>query len=191
MRQLLVGLLMTPALALAGSVYLNGVKIDGVTGQKFEKATVIIDDKGNVHIDAPGYQARHVDGSPAQATAGAAVLSKKYFLVTEQTVQGLTDYDVDVYVNGKFLRKLRSDEEQLVTDVTKVLSPGKNAFLFVAKKKPGESRRSYSKEHVFRVVVGEAEVAGDRVTITNPVVKFERNASEQQDVTQELTFLTK
>ena len=45
--------LITAALTLcaapsgAKSVFLNGVNIDGVTNQKFENATVVIDDKGN------------------------------------------------------------------------------------------------------------------------------------------------
>ena len=50
--------LLAPVSALAASVYLNGVRIDGVTNQKFEKATVRIDEQGNVHIDAPGYAAQ-------------------------------------------------------------------------------------------------------------------------------------
>ena len=53
----LVGLLV-PASALASSVYLNGTRIDGVTNQKFEKATVRIDEKGDVFIEAPGYAVR-------------------------------------------------------------------------------------------------------------------------------------
>ncbi|MBX7096717.1 MAG: hypothetical protein K1X89_03305 [Myxococcaceae bacterium] len=195
MRALVLAVVAIPAMALAGSVYLNGVKIDGVTGQKFEKATVTIDEKGNVLIDAPAYQVRQVDGTPPpqpQPTAAVtAQLTKKYFLVTEQTAVGMTEYDVDVYLNNKFWRKLKSDEEQLVSDVTKNLVPGKNTVLLVAKKRAGESRRSYSKDHVLRVIIGEAEVAGDRVTLTNPVVRFERSAAETQDVTQELSFTTR
>ncbi len=62
LRGLLLALSLCPPAALAGSVFLNGVNIDGVTNQKFEKATVRIDEKGNVLIEATGYAVRQVDG---------------------------------------------------------------------------------------------------------------------------------
>lgn len=50
--------------AVAGpAVTLNGVTIDGVTSQKFDNATVVIDDKGDIHIEAKGYTVRIEDGS--------------------------------------------------------------------------------------------------------------------------------
>src|SRR5437764_15486943 len=91
--------------SFAGSIYLNGVKIDGVTNQKFEKATVRIDEKGNVMIDAPGYRVQQVEGGTSDSPSGS-VITRHYFLVTEQTAVGMTDYDVDIYVNGKYVRKL-------------------------------------------------------------------------------------
>ncbi len=201
---LFVALLAAPA-GWAGSVFLNGVNIDGVAGQKFEKATVRIDDKGNIHIDAPGYAVRQVEGAPAAKTGAAAAaaaagaeaahaapkLTKRYFLVTEQNAPGMTEFDVDVFINSKWIRKLRSDEDQIVTEVTRYLQPGKNTVLFTAKKNSGETRRSYSPEHYFRVLVGEGNVGGDNVMIDDPVVNFRRNASEAQDVSQEFAFETR
>jgi len=176
--------------AHAGSVYLNNVKIDGVTNQRFEKATVRIDEKGNVFIDAPGYKVQQVEGGPSEGPSTGA-LTKHYFLVTEQTVIGMTEYDIDLYVNGKWVRKLRSSEDQIVSEVTKHLVPGKNTILFVCKKTSGENRRSYSKEHVFRVMIGEGNMSGDHVMIDNPVVKFERTAADTGDLSQEFTFTTR
>lgn len=51
---LAVLLLSGPAAAAPG-LTLNGVSIDGVTDQRFENATVVIDGAGNVHITARGY----------------------------------------------------------------------------------------------------------------------------------------
>jgi hypothetical protein len=42
----------------ARSVFLNGVKIDRLKSQTFEKCKVTIDENGNVHIHAPGYSVR-------------------------------------------------------------------------------------------------------------------------------------
>lgn len=181
------------ATAAAGSVYLNGVRIDGVTNQKFEKVSVRIDESGNVFIDAPGYNVRQVEG-PAEGAARAepvGTLSKKYFLVTEQTAPGMTEYDVDVYVNSKWLRKLRNGDEQIVSDITKNLTPGKNSVMFIAKKEQNGSRKSFSKEHVFRIIIGEGNMSGDHVLIDNPVIKFERSAADTTDLTQEFTLTTR
>lgn len=181
----------------AGSLYLNGVNIDGVINQKFEKAVVRIDDKGNVFIEAPGYQAKAVDtGDPqAQQPVAAKVvgatgenLTKRYWLVTEQTVTGMAEYDIDVYVNSRWLRKLKSTEEQLVIEVTKQLNLGKNTVLLAAHKVPSEPRKSFSADHVFRVIVGEGDVGGDNVLIDKALVDFKRTAADAQDVSKEFTF---
>ena len=57
---LLCGVLLSSEAFAGGAVYLNGVRIDGVTNQKFDKVNVRIDELGNVFIDAPGYNVRQV-----------------------------------------------------------------------------------------------------------------------------------
>ncbi|XXF75491.1 hypothetical protein P2318_20750 [Myxococcaceae bacterium GXIMD 01537] len=219
-----------PALALASSVYLNGVKIDGVTNQKFEKATVRIDEQGNVLIEAPGYAARVVSAppaapaaqppaapaaapvaapappAPAPATATAQPpapppakpaeepvperITRRYWLVTEQSVPGMTEYEIDVYVNSKWLRKLRNNEEQVISEITRSLQPGKNVVLFSARKLSQGSQRSQSRSHFFKVTIGEGNVGGDNVMIDNPLVRFQRTAADTQDVSEEFTLST-
>ena len=217
---LLVAALM-PAMALASSVYLNGVKIDGVTNQKFEKATVRIDEKGDVLIDAPAYSVRVVSQPPAAPAApasqpapaapapqaqGAAPaapaapaaeeaperMTRRYWLVTEQSTPGMTEYDIDVYVNSKWIKKLRNNEEQVVTEITRHLQPGKNIVLLSAHKlATGDSRRSTSASHVFKVIVGEGNVGGDNVMIDNPLIRFQRTAADTQDASEEFTLTTR
>ena len=189
MRYTLIGLLLLNGTALAGSVYLNGVKIDGVSNQKFEKVTVRIDEKGNVLIEAPGYAVKQVEGQQVEApTTNAGTISKHYFLVTEQNVVGMTEYDVDMYVNSKWVRKLKSSEDQIVSDITRNLTPGKNTVMFIAKKTAPDARKSLSKEHFFRIIIGEGNMSGDHVMIDNPVVKFERTAADNIDSSQEFSL---
>ncbi len=188
--------LAVPAIALAGSVYLNGTNIDGVTNQRFEKATVRIDEKGNVLIEAAGYAVKSVEGGPAKSNRnegddGPARLSRRYWLVTEQTVPGMTEFDIDLYVNAKWVRKIRNNDEQIIQEITKQLLPGRNTILLTAHKVAVGARRSLSPEHVFRVIIGEGNVGGDNVMIDNPIVKFERKASEANDVSQEYTLTTR
>ena len=184
-------LLLLATHAFAGSTYLNGVRIDGVTNQKFDKVNVSIDGDGNVFIEAPGYNVRQVEGNPDRAPRAAGTLTRKYFLVTEQAAPGMAEFDVDVYVNSKWLRKLRNGDEQIVTDITKSLLPGKNTLLFMAKKVGGSSRKSYSKEHFFRVIIGEGQMSGDHVMIDNALVRFELTAADGADVTKELSLTTR
>jgi hypothetical protein len=231
---------LAPTVALAGSVYLNGVKIDGVTNTKFEKATVRIDEAGNIHIDAPGYAAKVTTvpapaavpaaaagtpapaavpaggQAPAQPAAPAPVaaapapaapavspaapapapgvpgrITQRYWLVAEQTVPGMTDYDIDVYVNSRWLQKLRSNEDQVVADITRHLQPGANQVTLIARKLVGASRRSNSPNHVFRVIIGEGNEGGGNVMIDNPLIRYQRTAADGKDDTQEFTLTTR
>lgn len=235
-----------PTLAFAGSVYLNGVNIDGVTGQKFEKCTVRIDDNGNVFIDAPGYRAQVVQGAPAPAPTppapapqaapqqapqttqpqavqyppqavvlpypvmqapqyapppatapattpppAAAKITKRYWLVANQNAPGLPEYEIDVYLNAKWLMKLKENSEQDVVDITKYLVPGKNAVLFEAHKLSGDVRKSYSADHVYSVVVGEGNEGGGNVMIDNPQVQYRKTAADTDSTSREFTFTTR
>jgi len=152
--------------ALAGpSVTLNGVNIDGATGQRFENATVVIDAEGNVHIEAKGYAAKAGEGSasPAPAalpapgapavtappagappavapaaprpTAEPARLTRRYFLATEQTQPDGTQYDVEVFINASWIRVIRSSDPQVVVEITRFLRPGPNKVTLACAKK--------------------------------------------------------
>jgi hypothetical protein len=212
---LAVHLALLPASAWAASVFLNGVRIDGVTNQKFEKATVRIDEQGNVHIDAPGYAVRMVTPPPAAApatptpsassTPPAATaappeekaeraptrITRRYWLVSEQSAPGMTEYEIDLYVNSKWVRKLRNSEQQVVSELTRYLQPGKNTVLFVAHKVAGEARRSQSSEHFFRIIIGEGNEGGGNLMIDNPLVRFQRSAADEGDVSEEFTLTTR
>jgi len=187
---------MMPILLLAASVFLNGVNIDGVRGQSFEKCRAVrIDDKGNLHLDCPGYQVENAGGSaaapvvlPTIPVAGASIvppsLAKHYFLVTEQNDGGAAQYDVDVYVNSKWVRKVRSGDEQIVLDITRFLSPGANKLLFAATKRAPKAGAATS---FVRFIVGEGESSGSQVLIDNPLLECKRSAAETDNVNEEFT----
>lgn len=214
--------LVVPASALASSVYLNGVRIDGVTNQKFEKATVRIDEKGDVFIEAQGYAVRVLTPAPAApapvapppaapapapAPAAAAApaqpppaapapdappsLTRRYWLVTEQSVPGMAEYDIELYINSKFIRKLRNNEEQVISEITRELQPGKNTILLSARKVVMGDRKSYSPQHYFKVIIGEGNEGGGRVMIDNPIIRFQRTAADSKDESQEFTLTTR
>lgn len=182
-----------PAWAGGGSVFVNDVNIDGLRDQTFEKVNVRIDEHGNVRIDAPGYSIKRVGVSAKEPVQPEATITKKYFLVTEQTVQGATEFDVDLLLNGKFVRTLSGNDPQVVSELTRQLKPGKNQMVLQATKKVATAGqpRSRSAAHLFRVIIGEGVVNQEQVVIEKQLVTFTRTAADMNDVTQEFTFTTR
>jgi hypothetical protein len=206
----LAALAAPPASSPGPRVSLNGVAIDGVTNQRFENCTVTIDAEGNVNIEARGYAVRPAGApgsraaplTPAAAPAPAAgpppaaaapapdKLTRRYFLVTEQTRPDGTQFDIAVFINAKWIRELKSQEDQVVTEVTRYLRPGPNKVTLAATKRSGD-RKSSSPDVVFRVVIGEGDQGGDHVRIDTPLVDARRTAAETADVTEEFTMMAR
>lgn len=193
MRGLFTALLTVAGSVGAAEVYVNGVNVEGLTNQTFEKVTVRLDEKGNVHIDAPGYTVKRVTVADSKEVQSTGVITQKYFLVTEQTSPGATDYDIDVVINGQFLRTLSSSEPQLVIEVTKELKPGRNSVLLRARKRPEPTGRprSASKAELFKVLIGEGTARNEQVVIDKQLITFTRSAAETNDITQELILTTR
>ena len=178
---------------LLASVYLNGVNIDGLRGQKFEKCKAVrIDDRGDVYLECAGYQVEQpAAAAPAPAplipSALAAAMTKRYWLVSEEKDSASAQYDVDVFVNARFIRKIKAGEPQVVLEITKYLRPGANKVLFAASKRPGE-RKSASPASFLKLVVGEGDAGGNTVTIDNPLIESKRTAAETDNVNEEFTI---
>jgi hypothetical protein len=201
-----VALLGAPASAVAApSISLNGVNIDGVTSQRFENCTVVIDERGNVDIRAKGYAARTSGDEPgpagaqpqqagiARAPAASAAapaagpagrVTRRYFIATEQTPPG-PQFDLGIFINAQWIREVKSAEPSTVTEITKYLRPGPNKVTLAATKRIAGDRLSYSRDVTLKVVVGEGNVGGDHVMIDVPLVETARNAVEMDDRTEE------
>jgi hypothetical protein len=204
-----------PAVALAGpSLTLNGVNIDGITGQRFENCTVVIDEKGNVHLEAKGYAVRAVgdpDGRPAaslpslpattpavagQGAPGIATsspagrdqkLTRRYFLATEHAPPG-TQYDLAVFLNAQWIREVKASDPQVVIEITRYLRPGRNKVVFAATKRIQGERLSTSRDVTLKVVLGEGDSGGEHVMIDTVLVETKRTAAETEDRTEEYVF---
>ncbi len=268
-KLLAVTLLAAGASTPPAPVTLNGVDIAGVRNQRFENATVVIDDQGAIHIEARGYSVRTVDpaaaaassaaiagdaaaatsaspvegapGAPAAALAASppvappagssaeaptapppgasppatpapastlipaapaspAVLvppsgpargpTRRYFLVTQQSQPDATQYDVSVFINSQWIREVRSNEENLVMEVTKFLRVGPNQVTLEARKRSND-RHGASPDATLRVIVGEGTAQGNDVTIDDPVVDMRRNAAETESFTEEYSLVAR
>ncbi len=180
---LMLSLLVAPT-AFAG-VFLNGVAIDGITNQTFENCTVRIDEKGNVLITAKGYQ---VQAPQTQTTATATTsapatparepVTKKYFLVSEVSAPALAQYDLDVFINSVWVKRIASTDEQVIIEVSKHLFKGKNVVHVTATKNLKDGRKSVSKDHYIKVHIGEGSVTDSNVVLDNPIIEYTRTAAE-------------
>ena len=173
--------------AAAKGVFLNGVNIDGVTNQKFENVTVTIDDKGNVLITAKGYevQTKAVAPKPTPTAVDPGPVSKRYFLVSETNGIGLAQYDIDVFVNSVWIKRVSSNDPQAVVEVTRHMKRGKNSIHFTATKVLGSERKSASPAHYVKIYIGEGNMGGNNVMIDNPLLEYKRDASETQNFADE------
>jgi hypothetical protein len=192
-KKVIVAVMCVGLPVVAAEVYVNGVNVEGLTNHTFEKVTVRLDEKGNVQIDAPGYSVKKVALAGEKVEKPDGVITQKYFLVTEQNPLGMTEYDIDLFLNGKYLRTVKSGEDQLVTDISRQLKPGKNQVVIQAKKRYANAMlpKSTSKAHVFRIIIGEGATNLDQVMIEKQLVTFTRTAADTNDITQEFTFTTR
>ncbi len=186
---------------LLASVFLNGVNIDSLRSQSFEKCkTVKIDERGDVHLDCPAYQVEAQQpqaaplvpsapsAPPVVPAAVASAITKHYWLVSEDANSALAQYDLDVFVNSKWIRKIKAGEPQIVLEISKYLTVGPNKILFAATKHIEAGRKSTSPASFVKIVVGEGEAGGSTVMIDNPLVECKRTAAETDNVNEEFTI---
>jgi len=195
-----VGLAARPA--AARDVYLNGVKLDSnvvLTNQRFDACEVQFDGNGNVYITAKGFKVQLAptagttgDGAAAKEPAAAPPAdgkpTKRYWLVAPQPRRGQVQYDLDVYLNGALVKKVRSGDDRVVLEVTAKVKAGENRVKVVATKNMGNKRASSSVADTMEIVLGEGTVGGGTVMIDKPVVTYKRNASETGNFADDFTF---
>ena len=171
--------LFTVALAApaTAAVFLNGVNIDGVHGQNFENCSVQIDDKGNVHITAKGYEIHAVQAKQTPTPPPPPPVTKSYFLVAE-TPKGDSQYDVDVFINSVFVKRILSTEKQLTLEVTGYLVLGKNIVHFTAVKNLKEGRKSLMASDALTINIGEGTQTPKTIVLDSVLVEYVRTAAE-------------
>lgn len=171
-------------LLLLTSIFLNGVNVDGLRSQNFDRCrSVRIDERGDVHLDCPAYEVQR-----GAAAAPAGVITRRYFLVSEEKDSAAARYDVDVFVNAKWIRKIKAGEPQMVEEITRFLQPGPNKVLFAARKRAEPAAQGGSAASFVKFTVGEGQARADRVEIDNPLIECKRTAAETSDVNEEFTI---
>jgi hypothetical protein len=179
-------MLLLAAPAGAAGLFVNGVQADGIRNTAFQNCDVRIDDQGNIHITAKGYSVTAVGGSgtpaPATSTApaatSAAAPSQRYFLVGLAGRPGESQWEIDVFINSKFVRKVNGREPQISVEVTKYLQVGRNTVHLQAARVMPLGPRSSSPQAFVEVVVGEGNHSGGALLVNNPIVRYRKTAAE-------------
>jgi len=175
--------------AWAVEVFFNGVRVSGLKNQNFKNCGVRFDGDGNVHITAKGYSVKRVDQSGGSKTAPSTPgVSKQYYLYAKSSRPGFVQYDIDVYINGKWVKKIRNSERQVVMDISRSLRKGKNIVHFAATKNyGGKGRLSTSAADEMSVFIGLGSKGGGTVNITTTLADFKANASTTKNFGREQT----
>ncbi len=188
---LMLGLLV-PMVAHAADVFVNGVKVDGMTNQDFSDAKVRFDEKGDVHITVPGIKIHFEDDAPPPAAAQrkAPPLDKTYWLISNQTNPGSTQYIIDVHINGTFVTRATSKSTKPLTlNITKHLVKGENTVVFSAVKNLQGDRKSFDPSDTLSVLIGEGQAQGQQITIERTLTRYRRNASQLDNDTKVATIV--
>jgi hypothetical protein len=119
------------------------------------------------------------------APATPTSITKHYWMVSEDHDSAAAQYDFDVFINSKWVRKVKAGEPQIVLEVTKYLAPGANKVLFAATKHMEAGRKSASANAFLKITVGEGESGGNTVMIDNPLVECKRTAAEIDNLNEE------
>lgn len=156
-------------LLMAGSIFLNGVNIDGVRDQEFKEVNVKIDKDGNIHISAPQYiiktgeEQKQKEVKPSQ--------TKSYFLVTQISPSGRGGYDIDLFINGSWIKKITNKDEQIVMDLTKYMQNGKNTIRLTGVKAKDAVADPMSTGFT-EVIIGEGTAGKNNVVIDKPLIDY-------------------
>ena len=188
---LIVGVV--PAFA-ARAVFVNGVDISFVRNQTFKKATVRIDAKGDIHIDAPGYKVEVVDdpgGAPTAAQPAAPAVTpqasaQRFYLVTKPSIDGRAQYDFVIRVNGIERKLIAAGSRQVILEITEWFTLGTNRVELFARKNVQGVRRSVAASDSAEVIIGAGHVEAGVVKIDKITGSLKVDASQLTDATKQI-----
>lgn len=150
LRLFAFSLLLLPAFAYADAkVFINGVDITGVKNQSFANVNVSLDSNGNVQITSDKYKivettpdnnVKPSSSSPAQLVAPPTPEpdtpdtlpnnNNPVFLVAAFNYPGLLGYNIDVYVNGKFVKTITQGDALSTCDISAFTVKGLNTIRY-------------------------------------------------------------
>jgi hypothetical protein len=180
-----------PSSALAGDLFLNGVKVDptSLSEVRFEDVTVRFDVAGNIMIDAPQYSIEVMNDEPVAAPPDPAVREieltteskgpvpkESWWFVTEDN--NSTGHQISVTINGEPVTTVRSGDLPRLMDLGQYLHRGTNSVQL-------ESTSSGAGGGTLYVYVGGGANVAGTVTLETPQIQLNwgptKSGSELQE----------
>lgn len=184
-------LLWLSAVAMAGSVYVNGTYVEprALAGVTLSGATVRFDDQGNMRIDAPGYKIQLATPSPDPQPTGrpptiappaaSQVTYGRWWLITED--KGSVGHVIDVYINNQLATTFRSGKSSELVEISKWLHLGSNVILL-------RSTSTNASGGSFTVYGGSGSNDKGALNMPNPSIEFGLSSSRTGAYQREYTL---
>lgn len=178
----LVALLATASFcpfAGAQEIYLNGANITDIHGsQQLEirpVEEVILDVGGGIHILAPQYLLRDMNGQPLPTDPAAqrVVLGGDYMLITVPPADpsGWAE-TITVAINGRVVQVIEPGDPQILVEVNQHLHAGTNEIVFTA------SGSTPPPAGELRVMIGRGDLQATEIRLEDPVAMTRRAGAE-------------
>lgn len=165
-------LLLLISTALAGAVYINGVRADVLPEATLSNVSVRFDTAGNVWIDAPQYRVQAVVADAVPTSPPPPVATGEWWLITDDRQS--TGQALNVYINGVQVYRIQSGQGQVILDLGGWLLHGANEVRIepagTATIGPG----------TLTVYVGHGTNDAGTVHIDQTFLRYARNASDPQ-----------
>jgi len=197
-----------PALARSPGIFINGVRVDGLSNQRLAGVDVFFDEAGDVQITARGYKVKASEpdadqppaaappATPPAATAPPAATpspgkttapAARHFFIAAVAPRGRppVGWDIDVFINQVFVRKFRSNAPDPLVDISRFLKAGPNVVHFTATRDPA-ARGTGSPADYFELVLGDGELRDGEVVL-NQISAYRRTAGEAGTFNSETT----
>lgn len=123
-------------------IFINDIDLASylITDVELKCVNIKFDSKGNLYIIAPGYSFEALGGTkePARTPAAEPDKATSFYLVTfPKPDRADAGYDIDVHVNGKFVRRVLGGKDQEVVDITTYFRQGSNEVSFLSVRRKG------------------------------------------------------
>lgn len=188
----LIGTFAVARPAQARRVFLNGVNLKAVDlpAVSLKGCDVHIDAKGDIHITAKGYKIQVSGSTPARRSSASTQYKtmgsrrSRYYLVSFFNKKAATQYDIEVFINGKMIRRIRARNDQVAIEITRYIKRGrKNEVIFVSRKNFGSrGRTSASAMDYFRVVIGAGFESRGQIVLKHSLLETRRTAAQTRSV---------
>lgn len=182
---ILLGMLILVPISFAAKVFLNGVEIsstDMSNRQLNDVQRVIIDENGDVHIVAAGYDVRVQNArrnqAPRNAESMARIVGEPYIALFVNESGGSVPYTITLKINGETVETFESDRHTTAIDVSGYVKLGQNDVQITAERVG--RRTGPASEAQMRLVVGPGSNDGQRAAVRRIRASLDVEADESE-----------